>query len=305
MSGIWDSNNLMKFNEIPDQKFDLGEGKTPLISIQIDGQRIYVKDENSNPTGSFKDRCLPYQISYYYSLGRKSFVISSSGNAAISAGTLIKTIPTATLDIFISNNISPEKLNKLMDLNSKQIKIHQSQKAKSDAILFAKNNDLVNLRASTDKHALVGYKTIAYELEQEAKTSEGIFIPTSSGTAALGIALGFEDLGINIPIFLCQSTKIHSIASEFDMDFTNTKTSFADAIVDRVAVRKNDLIKVINKTHGDAFVVSDELLSIAKSKMELAGKKFSFNSLLSLAGLLKAKSQGKNIKNPIILASGL
>jgi len=41
------------------------------------------------------------------------------------------------------------------------------------------------------------------------------------------------------------------------------------------------------------------------SKMELAGKKYSFNSLLSLAGYLKAKAQGKSFKNPIILASGL
>jgi threonine synthase len=248
---------------------------------------------------------LAYQISHYYSLGKRAFVISSSGNAAISAGNIIKTIPDANLEIFISKNIDEKKLNKLMYLNSKRIKINQGFKPKSDAILFAKKNDFINLRASTDTNALIGYKTISYELESEARSSDGIFIPVSSGTAALGIALGFEDLGIKIPIYLCQTTKINSIASEFDMDFYDTETSLADAIVDRVAIRKNELIRVVNDTHGDAFVISDELLFIAKEKMLRNGKDFSFNSLLGLAGLLKAKSQGKKINNPIILASGL
>jgi len=305
MSGIWDSDNLKKFNEIPIHRFDIGEGKTPLISLKVDEQRILIKDENANPTGSFKDRCLAYQISHYHSLGTRAFVISSSGNAAISAGNIIKTIPKTTLDIFIGFNINPAKINKLMNLNTKYINLHQSYKPKSDAIQFAKKNNLINLRASNDSVALIGYKTIAYELEQDAKTSGGIFIPSSSGTAALGIAMGFEDLGIKIPIFICQTSKINSIASEFDLDYSQTETSLADAIVDRVALRKNELIGVINKSNGDAYVISDELLMIAKEKMLVSRKEYSYNSLLGLAGFLKAKSQGEKIQNPIILASGL
>jgi threonine synthase len=305
MSGIWDNEKLSKFNDIPQHRFDLGEGKTPIISLKVDEQRILVKDENANPTGSFKDRCLAYQISHYYSKGIKSFAISSSGNAAISAGNLVKIIPDINLDIYISNNINPEKINKLMDLNSKRIKIIQCLKPKSDAIINSRKNNQVNLRASADEYALIGYKTIAYELENEAKSSDGIFIPTSSGTAALGIALGFKDLGIEIPIYLCQTTKIFSIASEYDSDFTPTKTSIADAIVDRVALRKRELIRVINDSNGDAFVLSDEMLYIAKEKLQMSGKKYSFNSLLSLAGFLKAKAKGVRINNPIILASGL
>jgi threonine synthase len=305
MSGIWDSINLKKYNEIPIHRFDIGEGKTPLISLKVDEQRVLIKDENANPTGSFKDRCLAYQISHYHSLGARSFVISSSGNAAISAGNIIRTIPKTTLDIFVAYNINPAKINKLMNLNSKYINIHQSLRPKSDAIQFAKKNNYINLRASNDPFALIGYKTIAYELEQDAKTSDGIFIPSSSGTAALGIAMGFEDMGINIPIFICQTTKVFSIASEFDLDFSQTKTSLADAIVDRVALRKNELIGVINRSNGDAYIISDELLMTAKEKMLISRKDFSYNSLLGLAGYLKAKAHGEKIQNPIILASGL
>ena len=47
MSGIWDSHNLRKYNEIPIHRFDVGEGKTPLISLKVDEQRILIKDENA------------------------------------------------------------------------------------------------------------------------------------------------------------------------------------------------------------------------------------------------------------------
>ena len=305
MAGIWDNPKLEKYNKIPAQQFSLGEGNTPLCCLKVEGQRIWFKDENANPTGSFKDRCLAYQISYYYSLGKKEFVISSSGNAAISAGSIVKLLSDATLDIFFSHNINPKKLDKLLNLKNKRIHLIQDFKAKSAAIVFAKKENKINLRASSDSIALIGYKTIAYELAIKAKNSDGIFIPTSSGTAALGIALGFKDLGIDIPIFICQTTKINSIAREFDSDFHPTKTSLADAIVDRVAHRKLQLIELIKKTNGDAFVISDEELILAREKMLEGGKNFSYNSLLGLAGLLKSKQQNKKILFPIILASGL
>lgn len=305
MSGIWENKLLGKYNELPEKKFSLGEGNTPLINLKFDEKRILIKDENANPTGSFKDRCLAFQISHYYSLGRKEFVISSSGNAAVSAGNFVKNIPDTTIDIFISKKINPKKLEKLMNLNDKRIKLHQSDKAKSDAILFSKENDFINLRASNDETALIGYKTIAYELASEAKHCDGIFIPVSSGTAALGIAMGFEDMGIDVPVFLCQTTKINSIAREFDEEFSQTKTSLADAIVDRVALRKDILENLIKFTKGDAYVISDELLLIAKKKVKEAGKEYSYNSILGFAGYLKALKQGRQITHPIILASGL
>jgi threonine synthase len=305
MAGIWNNLNLEKYNKLPEIQVSLGEGKTPLNNIKINKQRIWIKDENTNPTGSFKDRCLAYQISYYYSLGEKDFVISSSGNAAISAASIIKLLPDASIDIFIAHNINPKKLEKLLNLKDQRIRLKQDFKAKSAAVLYAKQEGKINLRASKDDVALIGYKTIAYELELEAKQSDGIFIPASSGTAALGIALGFKDMGINIPIYICQTTKINSLAKDFDNDFRTTKTSLADAIVDRIGYRKEELSDFILSSGGDAFAVSDELLYIAREEMLEAGFDYSFNSLLGLAGLIKAREQNKKISLPIILASGL
>jgi threonine synthase len=81
---IWDF-PLQEFKTIDSgDRLTLDEGNTPFYFINIGGMQIGVKDENLNPTQSFKDRCSAYQLSFYLALGKKNFVISSSGNAAIS-----------------------------------------------------------------------------------------------------------------------------------------------------------------------------------------------------------------------------
>ena len=54
---------------------------TPLQNINS----IYFKREDLNPTGSAKDRALQQQLKKLLRLGYKNAVISSTGNAAISA----------------------------------------------------------------------------------------------------------------------------------------------------------------------------------------------------------------------------
>ncbi len=65
----------------------LGEGMTPLLCLasleQANGfERLYVKEEGLNPTGSFKARGLSAAVSKAQELGVKSVAIPSAGNAA-------------------------------------------------------------------------------------------------------------------------------------------------------------------------------------------------------------------------------
>jgi len=55
--------------------------KTDLIKLDD----FYIKREDLNPTGSAKDRALFYQVNNLQKLGFTNAVISSTGNAAISA----------------------------------------------------------------------------------------------------------------------------------------------------------------------------------------------------------------------------
>ncbi len=64
----------------------LGEGYTPLLEArrlarECGLQRLWIKDEAQNPTGSFKDRGLCLAVSRAKELGVRKIAIPSAGNA--------------------------------------------------------------------------------------------------------------------------------------------------------------------------------------------------------------------------------
>lgn len=70
----------------PVNRVSLGEGATPLLDAprlgdEIGLNRLSVKDEGQNPTGSFKARGLAMAVSRAKELGAEALVIPSAGNA--------------------------------------------------------------------------------------------------------------------------------------------------------------------------------------------------------------------------------
>lgn len=284
------------------------QGDTPVLFKTIEGVNVTIKDETINPNGSFKDRGVSYQIARHVQDGRRRFVLSSSGNAAISAIHIAKLL-SLELVVFVSNAIIQNKLDLIEEKleNNPKIKLIKSSRPRSDLIKFTRENlDFVNLRGSTDDYAPQGYETIAYELGTQTPDIDAIFIPTSSGTSALGIAHGFQKSGMKVPIHICQSEKVHAIAKHFDTDFKVTENSLADAITDRVAHRKRLVSETIQDSGGSGWVISDDKLERAKKALSISGVTgYSYNSIISFSGLQKALSSGYNFHNPVLLFSGL
>ena len=306
--GIWNNSDFIKYNPLPQShQLTLDEGNTPLSLVELPGHTILaIKDETKNPTGSFKDRSLAYQMSIYLDQRKSDFVISSSGNAAISAAAFAQ-LANVNLDVFLSERVNQAKLEKLQQLAKGYtgITIHQTKQPKSDAIRFAAEHKVQNLRGSQDPLAVIGFKTLAYEIAAEYPEVDAVFVPCSSGTSALALTLAFSELNKKVAVIICQTTKIHPIAGEYSNDFIQTDTSLADAISDRVALRKIDLLKMINTCGGSGVVISDAELTAAKTTMVTYGFDFSYNSLLGFAGFFKVLGSGKIYLHPVVIASGL
>ena len=306
MAGIWELEYLKKSGIPENFRFSLGEGDTPLVKMLFLDTQIGVKNEYDNPNASFKDRSLAYQIAYHVNKGSKRFAISSSGNAAISAAAYC-TKARVELDIYVSGKINPAKLEKIENYLNNKIRLHQSNRPKSDAIKFAKQTGAYDLRGSVDDAALVGYRSLAYELVQQLPEIDALFIPCSSGTSTLGIAEGFTQLKKNVRVYICQTEKINVIAHELDSEFKPSALSLADAIVDRVARRKEQVLELIANSKGGAFVISDALLKETKALLQnTVAAGFSYNSLLGFAALLKAQKAKIKLpfSYPVVLASG-
>ncbi len=83
--GMWRWHELLPVYD-PKNFITLGEGDTALLPIPTVGRELgltnlYVKDESSNPTGSFKARGLAVAIAKAAELGVKKVIIPTAGNA--------------------------------------------------------------------------------------------------------------------------------------------------------------------------------------------------------------------------------
>jgi len=272
---------------------------------------LILKREDLHPYGSHKGRSIPYMIEEYMKQGYRDFVISSSGNAALAAIHWAKD-KNVNLKIFVGGKISDEKLKRLKSeiRNPKsEILIEKVERPKQSAFLEAKNNErVINLRQSTDDLALAGYKTLAAELRQ-IKNLQAIFVPTSSGTTAQALGKFLPDIQIHI----AQTTACHPIAeifspyevrehlSRFYIGREIERGSLANAIVDKVAHRKEKVIEVIKTTNGFGWIISDEEIKNAiKLVKETADIDISPNSALALAGLQKAIKNGWRFTDAVV-----
>lgn len=192
--------------------------------------------------------------------------------------------------------------------------VRWSKAPKRDAIKFARQQSIRLLRGSTDEGMLEGYHDLARELVEQADGKIGsIFMAVSSGTSLLGLWQGLKTHNPHNPPYLkgegrglpqlhiIQTTKVHPIAEEFDRDFTPAKTSIATAIVDRVAHRKDQVVKVVKESGGWGWVASDEEITEAQRQLRQAvGEDVSAESAMSLAGLKKALARGFEVREPVV-----
>lgn len=286
----------------------------PALAQALGIESVYIKHEYQNPSGSHKDRTIWPMIDYYKEQGISKFVISSSGNAAISAAYYTRLHTDIELEIFVSPQLPEKKSQRLMSLieGYDKVKLHKSNNAKSDAFKLGKKGSHQYLRTSTDDLALAGYESLAVELTDQCEESHtqinqySIFIPTSSGTTLQGLYDGFLKQKVNPALHAVQTTKVHTIVKELDQSISPTQSSLSSAIVDTIGHRKQSVLEAIKNSHGSGWVVDDASLqrSYELIKKHVDMPVISWDSLVSLAGLEKSIKQNNNITHAILLFCG-
>lgn len=268
---------------------------------------LYFKREDLHPLKSHKGRSLPLMIDSHIKQGQKYFAVSSSGNAAIASALYIKKLnqkrkEKITLQIFVGEKIDLTKLKKLKKLTGKNTTLIQTKNPKQSTFQSQKNSGSVWLRQSTDDNALLGYESLAKEISK-IKNLAAVFVPTSSGTTALGLAHGFKKLKLKVQIHIVQTSAVHPIADNFlpTNDYYTEKESLASAIVDKVAFRKRPLIKAVKESAGSGWIASNEQIKKAIKLVARTEKtKLSPNSALAVAGLQQAAENNWKFSGPVV-----
>jgi len=183
------------------QHLSRGEGRTPLLPSRKCGARLginlYFKDESINPSGSFKDRGVAVIMSSLNPAVDKTVVMMSSGNAASSVA-LYAALAGVHAVVLMYQGGTSEKAFMTRAYGATVFAVQAEREAEvlalAEEIAARKNWKLMNTVAAGNPLILEGYKTLAYEIVEEAGEVEVVMVPVGSGTFLSGIWKGFKEL---------------------------------------------------------------------------------------------------------------
>jgi threonine synthase len=179
----------------------LGEGFTPLVHARRLGaslglDRLFVKDESLNPTGSFKARGLSAAISRARSLGVGTVALPTAGNAGNAAAAYAAAAGLAC-EVFIPKDAKRPFVDECR-LYGARVTLVDGLITDAGRLAAERGAPLGWYDVSTLKepYRIEGKKTMAYELAEqlEWRWPDWLIYPTGGGTGMVGMWKAFDEL---------------------------------------------------------------------------------------------------------------
>ena len=297
------------------QTVDLGEGNTPLIrgiSISPNGGALYLKLEQLNPTGSFKDRFAAVEAALLKQAGLEALIATSSGNtgsalAAYSARYRLRCL------LFVNEVTPTNKLKQMLVYGARVFRIKGFGVSKDQSgLIFSRLQQVAEatrapLVVSAFKYSpagMEGIKTIAYEIvEQLGKPPDQVFVPVGGGGLLTGIWRGFLDLKdralidrlprMNAVQPILNDTMVSALVDGGDKAREVTTTTNISGLAVQVDIDATLALRAVKASDGYGYLVSDE--DIRRAQQDLCLREGIFvepAGAASVAGFLQASAQG-------------
>jgi threonine synthase len=260
-----------------DAPVSLGEGMTALIHVGRLGasmglQRLYVKDEGLNPTGSFKARGMTAAVSRAKQLGARVLAAPTAGNAggalaAYAAAAGLPAVIVMPADTPVANVMECQafgaqvvKLNGLISDCGKYVAEHKDREGWYDVSTLK------------EPYRVEGKKTMGYELWEQfgGKLPDVILYPTGGGVGLIGMCKAFDEMqemgwiGTDRPrMVVVQAQGCAPIVRAWEAH-QNSATFFQNAATIASGLRVPGplgdvlILNMLRQTKGTALTVTDE-----------------------------------------------
>lgn len=186
------------------QAITLGEGATPWVNApslaaELDIGALGLKNEMTNPTGSFKDRQVAVGITWARARGMKAVAAVSSGNVAASVAAYSARAGMRAV-LFMHGQAAPAKISQAQAYGATVIAVDDPSPRAAFALCRAACEAHGWYHLSTagiyEPWNVEGAKTIAYELYSDygGDLPEWVLAPVGGGGLLGGLWRGFLDL---------------------------------------------------------------------------------------------------------------
>ncbi len=272
---------------------------------KMSGNKVYLKLENLQKTGSFKIRGALNKISRLSEEEKGAGVITASagnhGQAVAFAASLFNLKST----VVVPEGAPIVKVEAIRNYNPLGTGVGSGQtydEAYQKALELKKEGGLTFVHAYNDEDIIKGQATLGLEILEQIPDVEYIFCPIGGGGLISGISSYVKAKNPDIKIIGVQSENVPSMYWSFKKDTLTKFQQANDTICDGIAVKQpgDKTFELIKKHIDDIVLVSDEevakaillLMERAKTFVEGAGA-------VSLAAIIFKKL---NIKDKIVVA---
>ena len=265
-----------------DPPVTLGEGMTALVHTERLGaaircgngslQRLYVKDEGLNPTGSFKARGMTAAVSRAKQLGARALAAPTAGNAggALAAYAAAAGLPSV---IVMPADTPSANIMECQAFGAQVVKLNGLISDCGKYVAERKDKEgWYDVSTLKEPYRVEGKKTMGYELWEQfgGKLPDVILYPTGGGVGLIGMCKAFDEMqamgwiGTERPRMVagqaegCAPIVRAWEARQASAQFFANAATIASGL--RVPGPLGDLLilSMLRQTDGTAIAVSDE-----------------------------------------------
>ena len=308
-SGVWRYRELVLPSIKPSAVVSQPEGNTPLlgrsaVATWAGVERLLMKHEGHNPTGSFKDRGMTVAMTQARRTGARAVACASTGNTSASLAAYAALARLPALVFVPAGKVALGKIAQTMAYGARTLLVRGNF---DDCLTLARDASAalgIHLLNSVNPFRLEGQKTIVLELLEQLDWDPPDWIALPAGnlgnTSAFGKALR-EAHAVGL---IARVPRIAAIQASGAAPFAQ---SFRDGFAERIRVDPDTIatairigapaswdraVRAITGTNGVVTSVSDADILEAKAIVDAAGVGCEPASAASIAGVRQLRANG-------------
>jgi threonine synthase len=298
---LWRYAELLPLSRF-DSRVDLGEGATPLVRLgalapQGSEVELWVKDESTNPTGSFKARGLSLAVNRARELGATGVQLASAGNAALA---LAAYAAAAGLPARLAMpEDTPPTIAARCREHGAEVLLGPGTLVEAAKLLEAGGEGFWNLSTLKEPYRAEGKKTMGLELAEQLgwELPDWIVYPLGGGTGIVGMHKAFGELerlgliGARRPRFAAVQmagcapiVRAFARGEERAEPWERPDTRVWGLRVPR-AIGDFLVLRALRETDGRALAIAEERLPAIVARVARAGLRTGPEGAAALAGV--------------------
>lgn len=309
-AGVWRYRSMVPVAK----RVSLCEGNTPLVRRRDVEERVYLKVEGDNPTGSFKDRGTSVVMSDAVGRGHATVAVASTGNMGASVAAY-SAYANLAAKVFLPRGIPDEKVAQIRAYGAELVRVDGGFPEAVRRMRAEAEEGVYLATTGLNPYFIEGLKTIAFELFEEIGTPDMVVVPTGTGGLLTAIHKGFEELlGLGVVdrtprMVAAQAAAVAPIVEAWRHRTPMREPAEARTIASAIQVKSpyngRSAIAAMDRSGGFGVTVTDEQIVTAVQALGREGVFAEPAAAASLAAMEHIEFGGDETVVLIVTGSGL